>query len=246
MAFGEAELPSSGEASGVLVTASGGTTARVLGEHLAALVNVRDFGAMGDGATDDAAAFQAAIAAAQTRLSPVYVPASPTAYVIGATLTLDRVSMVGEGIGSTLKLAQSSGSALQLMGVGARLSGLRLLGPGVTAPPSGPADVDLSGVSLDGIRVVSGAEEAVLHDVEVIGCASRSGDRGRGRGDRRLPLRLQPYGHGASRRCPGLRISVAWPVPRLHAMASLPMAPRHFGSWRCAAAISPHAAMRSR
>ena len=40
------------------VTPSGGTTARALGEHLATLVNVRDFGAVGDGVTDDAAAFR--------------------------------------------------------------------------------------------------------------------------------------------------------------------------------------------
>jgi hypothetical protein len=170
MVFGETELPSSGDASGVLVTSSGGTTARALGEHLATLVNVRDFGAMGDGVTDDAVAFQAAIAAAQTRSSPVYVPASPTAYLLGATLTLDGVSMVGEGAGSTLKLALSSGSALQLMGNGPRLSGLRLLGPGVTSPPSGPADVDLSGVSLNGITVLSGTEAAILHGVELVAC----------------------------------------------------------------------------
>ena len=172
MAFGQAELPESGDASGVLVTPSGGTTARALGEHLAALVNVRDFGAIGDGVTDDAAAFAAAILAAQMRSSPVYVPASPTAYLLGATLTLNGVALIGEGAGSTLKLAISSGSALQLTGVGARLGELRLLGPGVNGVPSSVADVDLGAVSLDGIAVVSGAEGAILHGIEVIGCRS--------------------------------------------------------------------------
>jgi Pectate lyase superfamily protein len=170
MVFGETELPSSGDASGVLVTSSGGTTARALGEHLATLVNVRDFGAMGDGATDDAAAFQAAIATALTSSSSVYVPASPTAYLLGAALMLDGVALVGEGSGSTLKLALPSGPALQLMGSGPRLSALRLLGPGVTAPPSVPADVDLSGVSLDAITVLSGTETAIVHNVEVVAC----------------------------------------------------------------------------
>jgi Pectate lyase superfamily protein len=170
MVFGQAELPESGDASGLLVTPSGGTTARALGEHLAAMVNVRDFGAMGDGVTDDAAAFEAALLAAAARSSPVYVPASPTAYVLGATLTVDGVVLVGEGAGSTLKLAASSGSALELVGTGPRLSELRLLGPGVNGVPSGPADVDLSAVSLDGVTVVSGAEDAILHHVEVIGC----------------------------------------------------------------------------
>ena len=172
MAFGQSELPSSGDASGLLVTPSGGTTARVLGEHLAALVNVRDFGAVGDGVTDDAGAFQAAIATAQTRSSPVYVPASPTAYLLGASLTLDGVALVGEGAGSTLKLALSSGAALQLVGTGPRLSGLRLLGPGASAVPSSPADVDLSGISLDGVAILGGAEGAILHDVEIVACQS--------------------------------------------------------------------------
>jgi hypothetical protein len=170
--FGQADLPSNGDASGLLVTPSGGTTARALGEHLAALVNVRDFGAIGDGVTDDATAFAAAILAAQTRLAPVYVPASPTAYVLGANLTLDGVALVGEGAGSTLKLAATGGSALQLTGVGARLAALRLLGPGVNGMPSGPADVDLSAVNMDGITVLSGAENAILQSVEVIGCRS--------------------------------------------------------------------------
>jgi hypothetical protein len=172
MVFGQADLPSNGDASGLLVTPSGGTTARALGEHLATLVNVRDFGAVGDGVTDDAAAFAAAILAAETRLSPVYVPASPTAYVVGAALALDGVALVGEGAGSTLQLAMSSGSALQLTGTGARVSGLRLLGPGVNGVPSSPAEVDLSAVSLDGITVASAAEGAILDNVEVVGCQS--------------------------------------------------------------------------
>ena len=57
VAFSAAELPTSGDASGALVTPSGATTARMLGEHLAARVNVRDFGALGDGITDDEGGF---------------------------------------------------------------------------------------------------------------------------------------------------------------------------------------------
>ena len=67
MVFGQSELPISGDASGQLVTPAGATTARALGEHLAAIVNVRDFGAIGDGVSDDSAAFQSALAAAQAR-----------------------------------------------------------------------------------------------------------------------------------------------------------------------------------
>jgi hypothetical protein len=108
MVFGQSELPISGDASGQLVTPAGATTGRALGEHLAAVVNVRDFGAIGDGVSDDSAAFQAALAAAQVRSGVAYVPASPNPYVIGAALVLDGVGLVGDGPGSLLKLALAS------------------------------------------------------------------------------------------------------------------------------------------
>jgi hypothetical protein len=170
--FGAGALPASGDASGALVTASGGTTARALGEHLAAMVNVRDFGALGDGITDDSAAFAAAVAAAQGRAARVYVPSSATPFLFGATLVLDGVTMIGDGAGSTLRVGLPSGAGVQLAGSGAGLIGLRVLGPGAAAWPSSPADVDLSAVALDGVRIASGAEDAVLQSVEVAGCTT--------------------------------------------------------------------------
>ena len=38
--------------------------------------------------------------------------------------------------------------------------------------PSTPADVDLSGISLDGVAILGGAEGAILHDVEIVACQS--------------------------------------------------------------------------
>jgi hypothetical protein len=172
VAFGETELPTSGEASGVLVTPNGATTARSLGEHLAALVNVHDFGALGDGITDDSAAFAAAISAAQSRAALTYVPASTTPYLIGAGVVLDGVTMIGDGAGSILKLALASGAGVELTGSGAGLAGLRVLGPGAASWPGSPADVDLSAVALDGVRIASGAADATLRSVEVAGCAT--------------------------------------------------------------------------
>jgi Pectate lyase superfamily protein len=168
--FAPTELPSSGDGGGLVVTPTGGTVARALGEHLAALVNVRDYGAMGDGVTDDSAAFLSAIAMAQTRSSPVHVPNSPNAYVLGSPLVLDGVTLVGDGAGSTLKLALSGGPGMQLLGSGAGLVGVRLIGPGANAWPAGPADVDLSGVTLDAVEVGTGAEGAILDSVEIAGC----------------------------------------------------------------------------
>ena len=180
MVFGQADLPESGDRQRPAGDPERRTTARALGEHLAAVVNVRDFGAMGDGVTDDAVAFAAAILAAQTRSSPVYMPASATPYVVGVPLTLDGVALVGEGAGSTLKLAASSGSALQVMGTGYRLSGLRLLGPGVNGVPGGPDDVDLSAVSLEGITIAAGAgrryrpSSSAAAMVRLAGCGNKA------------------------------------------------------------------------
>jgi hypothetical protein len=170
MVFGRTEPPISGDASGQLVTPAGATTARALGEHLAAIVNVRDFGAIGDGVTNDSAAFQAALSAAQARSGVAYVPASPNPYVIGAALVLDGVGLVGDGPGSMLKLAMATGFGVQLAGDHPRLAGLRLLGPGANAWPQSADEVDLALVSVDGIRIAASARDAMLHSVEVAAC----------------------------------------------------------------------------
>jgi hypothetical protein len=170
MVFGQSELPLSGDASGQLVTPAGATTARVLGEHLAAVVNVRDFGAIGDGVSDDTAAFQAALTAAKARSCVAYVPASSNSYVIGAGMVLDGVRLIGDGPGSMLRLALASGFGLQLTGDAPRLAGLRLLGPGANAWPESAGEVDLGAITLDGVRIAAGARDAMLHGIEVAGC----------------------------------------------------------------------------
>lgn len=170
MVFGQSELPISGDASGQLVTPTGATTARALGEHLAAIVNVRDFGAIGDGVSDDSAAFQAALTAAQARSAAVYVPASSNGYLIGAGLVLDGVGLVGDGPGSMLKLALAGGFALKLTGDAPRVACLRLLGPGAETWPQSAETVDLGAVALDGVQIAAGARDAMLQDIEVAAC----------------------------------------------------------------------------
>jgi len=87
----------------------GGTGAqdRTLTSKLQETVSVKDFGAVGDGVTDDTAAIQAAIDAAAGR--PVYVPAGT--YVITSTIDMESAAtstfnqgpqLIGDGIGKTI------------------------------------------------------------------------------------------------------------------------------------------------
>ena len=74
--------------SALSVVASGSTTPRSLAEHWADRINVKDFGAKGDGIADDSAAFAHAMVAQRTRMANgimtcLYAPAS--IYMLKAT-----------------------------------------------------------------------------------------------------------------------------------------------------------------
>jgi hypothetical protein len=80
-------------------------------------VNVKDFGAKGDGATNDAGAFSAAIAAVATTGQSIYVPAGT--YVIGSVLsTTGHLNMFGDG----------EKSVLDFSGITAAASGITVTG----------------------------------------------------------------------------------------------------------------------
>mgnify|MGYP003116776174 CR=1 FL=1 len=70
-----------------------GASARTVDSKLEDFVSVKDFGATGDGATNDATAFASALATEKA----IYVPAGT--YVIGSTLTISdkNVTLIGEG-----------------------------------------------------------------------------------------------------------------------------------------------------
>ena len=74
-------------------------------------VNVKDFGAVGDGVTDDTAAINSAIEAQKTNGGAVYVPAGT--YKIASTITLRRnVPFIGDG--STSVTFEYSGSSFAM------------------------------------------------------------------------------------------------------------------------------------
>jgi len=80
---------STGEVSTASVVATGSTTPRTLANRFADVVNVKDFGAVGDGVTDNLSAFNAAIAASSNRLIVIPVDTFGGDYAVtSGTLTI--------------------------------------------------------------------------------------------------------------------------------------------------------------
>jgi len=95
--------------SDALATATGGTSSRSMAEHFADRVAVEDFGAVGDGTTDDTAAIQAAIDSL-SRGGTIHFRAKN--YRTTSTLTVYNKPIMFQG--SSLAAATSRGTTLTL------------------------------------------------------------------------------------------------------------------------------------
>jgi hypothetical protein len=87
--------------------ATGSPTARTMPDRLAETKNVKDFGARGNGSTDDTAAIQAAVTAAHNSGGAVFFP--PGNYRVTSTIRAEGgnpnflfISLIGSGIWSTI------------------------------------------------------------------------------------------------------------------------------------------------
>jgi len=106
----------------IFLQAGAGAVARTVESKLRETVSVKDFGAVGDGVTDDLAAFNAAIAAAASlKIGKVYAP-SATYYLSGKLTLIRGITLYGDGCahlpvwasgtnfrGTVLKIAGASG-----------------------------------------------------------------------------------------------------------------------------------------
>lgn len=97
-------------ASSVLAVASGSSTSRSFSARFADFANVLDFGAVGDGVTDDSAAFTAALAANYT----VIVPFRPLGYVVKDIVVTNHHTIFFNG--SIINLAAGASYGFKLTG----------------------------------------------------------------------------------------------------------------------------------
>ena len=117
-------LDLSGAADSPDFTATGtGAQTRTVNNKLADVVSIKDFGAVGDGLTNDTLAVQNALA----DHDHVYIP--PGEYLINATITLTaRQSLCGAGQASTLKCVDQSFNAIEVTEDYATLANFRIEG----------------------------------------------------------------------------------------------------------------------
>ncbi|MEI6559987.1 MAG: glycosyl hydrolase family 28-related protein [Rhodospirillaceae bacterium] len=116
------------------LAAGAGAVTRAIGDKLGDCVSARDFGAAGDGVTDDTLAIQAAL----TSHAAVYLP--PGSYRITSTLTLGfGKTLAGAGQSSIIRGTGTGFDLIQLPDGYATLRGLRL--------ENGRAGLRLSGVT---------------------------------------------------------------------------------------------------
>lgn len=122
-------------------------------------VSVADFGAAGDGATDDTAAVAAAAAAARTAGKPLYFPRTDagSTYLVSAPLALGDGMAVSSALGVTLK--SSAGDALLVTGAGVNIRNITVAaqnGCGIVINGASGVrinDVIVSDADKDGITV---------------------------------------------------------------------------------------------
>jgi hypothetical protein len=105
------------------ITATGSTTARTMQARAADVCNVKDYGALGDGATDDTAAFAAALAACTTVFVPTGTFVVSSIAFGGSTdpntsATLLGKRLIGSGMSTTTIQAKTGTAATNLIYIG--------------------------------------------------------------------------------------------------------------------------------
>lgn len=141
--------------------ATGSTTRRTLENRAADVINVKDFGAVGDGVTDDTVAIQAALTAATGK--GLYFP--PASYKISAELNVSANTYVfAKNSTAVLTQVTSGQNAFTLLGNNISIDGLHIVGPNVG---SGSA---IRGDSRTNPIICNCVIQSWLYGVQLRGC----------------------------------------------------------------------------
>jgi hypothetical protein len=125
------------------ITATGSTTARSLQDRFADVVNVKDYGAVGDGVTDDTIAIKAAILAGAGKV--VFFPSGTYNYAGNTPATASGTTLQGEGRNSSIirVMTASPSNVFWMAGTG---SGIRSMGFIAGVTQTGGQWITLAGI----------------------------------------------------------------------------------------------------
>lgn len=130
-------------------------------------ISIKDFGAVGDGVTNDAPAINAALTASLTALAgrDVYIPGSGAVYLCGSTIVVPSGSrMVGDGPRSSSRLKKGFNGTLLTLDDGSALDGVSLDGNGATYTGKGIEHIGGNQTVRD-TRILDTADTAVYFTV---------------------------------------------------------------------------------
>jgi len=126
-------------------------------------IQLRDYGAVCDGATDDSPAIERALAQARKLRLPLLVPVGRCAF--GDIIRVDGVALTGTGEGSVLYALNWRRSAIFMSGSGPSVSKLKLTG---AAAPSRQANWEATKITI------FGAADFVIDSVTIEGAPAAS------------------------------------------------------------------------
>jgi hypothetical protein len=144
-----------------------GAVARPMADKLADTVSVKDFGARGDGITDDTEALRTAFGAARSAKHSLFIPAGN--YLFGGLALSGGVDIYGEGAPLDSVLTYTgSGTALRLENAGGRVRNLTISSGGGGAV--GIDAVNSSELYLDHVEVGGGPNSKFTTGVRLSQC----------------------------------------------------------------------------